>query len=220
VDAGGELVRGYSVREEADLTEFDRQVANLVAGGHARAGGLSDDDLRRLVEPLREQAERRPSADDPGRIPFAIVVTSTLVPTAEAMTRVRLRGRAGVVRLEPIEPSGFVALPELALPPESCYLVLDVDTGRDTLGVTPDDAYGRIAAAGRSPLTIDEAVAVVTHHPDVLRTRNCFSILGSRCGDRRVPALWVSGGRPRLGWCWAGNPHSWLGSASCGGRAA
>ncbi|MGQ0669203.1 MAG: DUF5701 family protein [Actinomycetota bacterium] len=21
---------------------------------------------------------------------------------------------------------------------------------------------------------------------------------------------------PRLGWCWAGNPHTWLGSASCG----
>jgi hypothetical protein len=37
-------------------------------------------------------------------------------------------------------------------------------------------------------------------------------------GDRRVPALWISGGAPKLGWCWAGNPHTWLGSASCATR--
>jgi hypothetical protein len=103
-------------------------------------------------------------------------------------------------------------------PSGAVYLLLDVDSGANTLNVTPDDALPRIAAAGRSPLTIDEAVAVVTHYPEVLRTKNCFSILGSRCGDRRVPAMWVSRGHPRLGWCWAGNPHTWLGSASCGGR--
>jgi hypothetical protein len=52
----------------------------------------------------------------------------------------------------------------------------------------------------------------------VLKTANAFSLLGSRRGDRRVPALWLSGGRPRLGWCWAGAPHFWLGSASCAER--
>ncbi len=70
----------------------------------------------------------------------------------------------------------------------------------------------------RSPLTLDEGIALITHYPDVLKTRNCFSTLGSRCGDRRVPALWLSGGRTRLGWCWGGNPHTWLGSASCATR--
>jgi Family of unknown function (DUF5701) len=84
--------------------------------------------------------------------------------------------------------------------------------------VTPDDALPRIAAAGRSPLTIEEGIAVLTHHPGILRSRNAFSLPGSRRGDKRVPALWTSKGRPRLGWCWAGNPHTWLGSASCGSR--
>ena len=37
---------------------------------------------------------------------------------------------------------------------------------------------------------------------------------------RRVPTFWVSKGAPRLGWCWAGNPHSWLGAASAAGRLA
>ena len=68
------------------------------------------------------------------------------------------------------------------------------------------------------PLTIDEGIAILTHHPDFLQKNNCFSLLASRCGDQRVPAMWISGGAPRLGWCWAGNPHTWLGSASCRSR--
>ena len=41
--------------------------------------------------------------------------------------------------------------------------------------------------------------------PSSPHARAC-SLLGSRCGDRRVTAIWVSMGAPRLGWCWAG-PH-------------
>ncbi|WFF07707.1 DUF5701 family protein [Micromonospora sp. WMMD1076] len=29
-----------------------------------------------------------------------------------------------------------------------------------------------------------------------------------------MPALWISQGAPKLGWCWFGNPHTWLGSAT------
>ena len=44
----------------------------------------------------------------------------------------------------------------------------------------------------------------------------------------RTPALWISNGTgrdgrerkgaPKLGWCWWGNRHTWLGIASCQGR--
>ena len=71
-----------------------------------------------------------------------------------------------------------------------------------------------ITAQGRLPLTIDEGLALVTLHPAALASNRCFSLVGSRCGDKRVPALWISQGAPKLGWCWYGNPHTWLGSAS------
>jgi Family of unknown function (DUF5701) len=67
-------------------------------------------------------------------------------------------------------------------------------------------------------LTVAEGVALLIQFPEFLQPNNCFSLLASRCGDKRVPALWLSEGRPKLGWCWAGNPHTWLGSASCGKR--
>ncbi|HZI97726.1 MAG TPA: DUF5701 family protein, partial [Actinomycetales bacterium] len=61
-----------------------------------------------------------------------------------------------------------------------------------------------------------------------LERNRCFMLAGSRCGDRRVPALWISSGTgkdgtanrgaPKLGWCWAGNRHTWLGHASAGSR--
>jgi hypothetical protein len=34
--------------------------------------------------------------------------------------------------------------------------------------------------------------------------------------DKRIASLWITrAGVPRLGWCFEGVPHSWLGAASC-----
>jgi hypothetical protein len=147
-----------------------------------------------------------------------------LVPSAEAAPPERCvplaehAGRKGVVDMRPTAPADYAPI-DAALPPAGfAYVAVGIDTGRDLLNVTPDDSLERILERGRSPLTIEEGVAVLTHFPGVLRTQNAFSLPGSRRGDRRVPALWISQGAPRLGWCWAGNPHTWLGSASCAGR--
>jgi uncharacterized protein DUF5701 len=112
-------------------------------------------------------------------------------------------------RFEPID----------ALPEGETYLIKDVDTGADLKNVTPNDALALIRERGRLPLTIDEGLALIAHHPEAVARNAGFSLLGSRCGDKRVPALWISENAPKLGWCWAGNPHTWLGSASCAERA-
>ena len=134
---------------------------------------------------------------------------------ADAVTRA-----GGFVGMDPVTPAEFSAIAELEIPDAPSYLLVDFDPGSEFFDVTPDDALPRILAGGRSPLTVDEGVAVLTHFPQVLVEENAFSLLGSRRGDRRVPALWLSRGRPRLGWCWAGAPHSWLGSATCAERVA
>lgn len=118
--------------------------------------------------------------------------------------------------MHPASPEEFTPIAEVELP-AAPYRLVDVDVGAEFFDVTPDDALPQILERGRSPLTIDEGIAVLLHSPDVL-AESAFSLLGSRRGDRRVPALWLSGGKPRLGWCWAGAPHSWLGSASCAER--
>jgi len=150
----------------------------------------------------------------------ASVLVSAGVRPVEAIGLVELDGRRGFTDMEADDLARFEPIDGITIAPGSTYRITDVDPGAEYLDVTPDDALPRIAAAGRSPLTIEEGIALVAEHPWLLRERRCFSLLGSRCGDRRVPALWVSkDGRPRLGWCWAGNPHGWLGSASCGARS-
>lgn len=155
-----------------------------------------------------------------GRIPFVVVVGSQLAPRDKAIGFVTLSGKAGFTEMPAEDLDRFRPIERVTLPAASAWLVTDVDAGGPFLSVTPDDALETILRDGRSPLTIDEGMALVTHVPGILKERNAFSMLGSRCGDRRVTAMWISRGRPRLGWCWAGNPHTWLGSASCGGRIA
>jgi hypothetical protein len=198
--------------------EFDRQVDTVLRKGYPALAGLSDEDFVRQVAPVRDLLRVLRPTPEVGRIPFALVVSHELVCRDRAMSRVENRGRHGETSMEPDDLTRFTPIPDLAVPCGPVYLVVDIETGRDTLNVTPDDALGVIVRQGRSPLTIDEGIAVVTHHPDVFSSKQYFSMLGSRCGDRRVTAIWCSSGHPRLGWCWAGNPHTWLGSASCGGR--
>jgi hypothetical protein len=194
--------------------EFARQVDALVATGLPTHHGLSEEAFRRSLDPLRAGL---PEPGPGGHIPFVVVVPDA--PVVEMLGAVRTAGGAGFTTMEPDDLARFRPLPELDVP-AGPYLLLDVDPGPDTLNLTPADVLPRITAAGRSPLTIAEGLAVLVSDPGVLRSANCFSLLGSRAGDKRVPALWVSARRPRLGWCYQGAPHTWLGSASCGTRRA
>ncbi len=198
--------------------EFARQIDNLIAKGYPGRAGRREDAFLQHVAPLEARLAELPTSAVAGRIAFVIVVGNELVPRDKAMPLVELGGKRGFTRMEADDLQRFTPVVGVALPLGVAYLVADVDTGGGTLNVTPCDAIETISREGRSPLTIDEGIALVTHYPEILKAKNCFSILGSRCGDRRIPAIWLSAGRPRLGWCWAGNRHTWLGSASCGGR--
>jgi hypothetical protein len=210
--------------EEAGTTlrrEFDRQIENLVQKRYPKVAGMTAHEFMKHITPLKDRIGELGMPDEEisrERIPFVIVVKSDLVPADKAMPLVDLNGRSGFIGMHPVSPKDFKPIESVTISDSMTYLLVDVDTGQCTRNVTPDEALGIITEKRRSPLTVDEGIALVTHHPQILRTHNCFSLLGSRRGDRRVTALWISGGRPRLGWCWAGNPHTWLGSASCAGR--
>ena len=197
---------------EAEI-EFDRQIDALVMTGLPEALDLAEQCFRASVEPLRDLLPA--SEPDGSAIPFVVVVPH--LPVVPVLESVHTVGGPGFTTMDDDDLARFRPLPELQVP-AGPYLLLDVDPGADTLNVPPAEVLPRLTAAGRSPLTIAEGLAVLVSDPGVLRGRNCFSLLGSRAGDKRVPALWISARRPRLGWCYQGAPHTWLGSASCAGR--
>ncbi|MGW7280969.1 DUF5701 family protein [Streptomyces sp. NPDC054844] len=210
--------------------EFDRQVRTLVALGYPALSGRTEEDFAELVAPLRAEAVAH--ARDPGqeydaaasgRVPFVLVVTRELAPIERTMPLTTLHGGRlpGFVdrSFEPGSLERFVATEQAAPPsPDGVHLLFDVERGEEFCGVVPGDAMATVAERGRSLLTIEEGVALMTHVPRILVKNKCFSVGGSRSGDRRVPAIWISQKAPKLGWCWEGNPHTWLGMASAGGR--
>ena len=157
-------------------------------------------------------------SSEQAHLPFLLVVPHTLVPTVAAVERFEVRGRTGwtdmageIGSYRPIEGLDVASAP---------YLLVEVSTGPETLNVPPGDALPMIHAAGRTPLTVDEGVALVTQLPESLTEHNAFQAVGSRADNKRIPSFWMSKGAPRLGWCWEGNPHTWLGSASAAKRLA
>lgn len=193
--------------------ELDQQVRTLHDLGYPELAGISGADLDLLVKPLYDLVPEKAE----GTIPLLLVVRNPLVPTVDAVSRWSVKGKAGWTDMAD-ELAGYRPIDGVDVPDAPVYLLLDVDTGADTLNVRPDDALPMVLARGRTPLTIDEGVALVTHLPDVFTTHNAFQALASRAGNKRIPSFWPSKGAPRLGWCWAGNPHTWLGAASAGSR--
>lgn len=206
---------------------FERQVHRLVELGYPRLCGLDESAFRELLSPLADPVAGVPEQDD---VPFVVVVTRELVRPEDTVPLLRLvDGRTpGVVDRNhaPGDLATYQPLPELGLDvldgghPPKAYLLTGIQRGEEFCNVRPEDALPVIRSRGRTPLTIDEGVAVVTHAPHLLEKNKCFMLSGSRRNDRRVPAMWISQGAPKLGWCWDGNPHTWLGVASAGGRRA
>lgn len=201
--------------------EFDRQQRTLVERGYAAAAGLAEARFVALLAPLREAACALAADADAerGTFGFVIVVRAEVVAPASAIALVRRRERAGLLAmLTADELATFAPIAAVRVPAGDVYLASAVDSGRGTRNVTPDDGVAQILADGRSPLTVEEGIALITQFPEAVATNGGISLAGSRCGDRRVTAVWISRGAPKLGWCWAGNPHTWLGIGSCARR--
>ncbi|WP_299447932.1 DUF5701 family protein [uncultured Phycicoccus sp.] len=207
--------------------ELDRQVTTLLRLGYPALAAQTESAFLRRLAPLREVADGLGglAPGRPGSVPLVLVVTGAVVDPQHTVPLLRLAPagtRPGIVDrnhgeegLAPYRP-----IPQVELPHPDAYLLLDVDRGEEFRGVRPEEALPVVLGRGRTPLTIEDGVAVVTHAPHLLAKNACFMLSGSRRGDRRVPAMWISAGAPKLGWCWDGNPHDWLGVASAGSRVA
>lgn len=200
--------------------EFEKQVATLVSKGYPKLAQLSDESFKNRLSILEQMLPKDLDVEidlEKGTLPFVIVVKSSMVQAEQAMSLIEKNGKQGITKLFPHTSDSFNTISQVEIPTSSMYLLINIDRGKETINVPPSEAMTEIKRANRSPLTIDEGIAIVTHYPEFLIKNNCFSLLASRHeGDQRVPAIWINGQKqPNLGWCWDGNPHTWLGSASC-----
>lgn len=209
--------------------ELARQVDAYVALGYPGLSGLSESDFRALFVSLEAPlADAVASGLDvtaaDARVPFVAVVTDAVVASEARVPLLRAGsgkkegildrnyGDKGISHYRPVD--------DLGVPDAPVYLLLDLDRGDEFKNVKPRDALPVIAARERSPLTIAEGLSFNAVFPDKLIKNHCFMLAGSHEGTKRVPAIWISQGTPKLGWCFQGVEHTWLGIASAAGREA
>jgi hypothetical protein len=201
------------------LKEFERQVATITKKEYSEASGMKPDEYRKIFEPLKEhirEIAQREKEMKEGHIPFVIVIKSDVIAPEKEMPLIELEGKKGYTTMDSDTIKGFKPF-EVKIPNGKAYMAVDIETGKTTLGKTPDEAIKKIKSEDRSPLTLEEGVALITHHPELLKD-NYIWVPGSRHGDDKVASLWLSEGKPRLGWVWASDSYAGWGSASCGSR--
>jgi hypothetical protein len=201
------------------LPTLPAQVDRLVSLG--ATGPLTPEELRIAAKAL---------PDRPGLLVVAGAAPSALAPL------LRRGDKAGFVVADMTDADDFAPLPDVAVPDAPVYLLEGLDRGDHLANRSPDEVYPELARTGRTPLLLTEGVQWVLQSPQVLARNACFMTIGSRLRrpngtlDARTPAVWISNGTgrdgrerrdaPKVGWCWAGNRHTWLGFASASARTA
>jgi len=163
-----------------------------------------------------------------------LVLHPGLVPASALAPLLRVNDKPGFVVTDMTDIDEFVPISSVTIPDAPLYLVSDLDRGDAMANWSPDEALPAITDAGRTPLMLTEGLHWLLQRPEALERGHCFMTIGSRLRkpggslDARTPAVWISNGTgrdgpanrdaPKVGWCWAGNRHTWLGFASAGGR--
>jgi hypothetical protein len=196
---------------------ISEQLTRLIELGLPEAAGISPEELRSHAAKLRAHPDS------------ILVVNPCIAPPSKLAPLLSRGGKRGFVVADMTDLDEFAPLEGLALPEAPLYLVHGIERGDDLANRSPNEALPELQARGRRPLTINEGLSWLLQQPDLLEPGHCFMTIGSRkkAGtglDTRTPAIWISGGSgrdgrlrrgaPKVGWCWAGNRHTWLGFAS------
>ena len=142
--------------------------------------------------------------------------------------------KSGFIAMDMTDIDRFTPIEEASTPTSPVYVVKHVDRGDHMANWSPNEALPAITAAERTPLILTEGIHWLLQQPEALERNHCFMTIGSRLRkednrlDARTPAIWISNGTgrdgadnrnaPKIGWCWAGNRHTWLGFASAATR--
>ncbi|WP_411105583.1 DUF5701 family protein [Streptomyces sp. cmx-4-9] len=198
------------------------QAERLIALGVHTLAGMSADELLAFAASAGRGDGDALLAVHPDRAP-----ASALAPL------LRRDGKPGFVVTD-MQDIDLFAPCGVDLPDAPLYLVTGLDRGDHLANWSPEEALPELTGQDRSPLVLTEGIHWLLQQPAVLERNRCFMTIGSRLRkangtlDARTPALWISNGTgrdglerrnaPKVGWCWWGNRHTWLGFASASGR--
>jgi len=207
------------------LPALSAQAERLIELGVHEIAGLSAAELRTFAA----AADAATGGDG-----ALLAVHPDHAPASALAPLLRRDTKTGFVVTDMPDVDLFTPLDTVTLPDAPLYLLTGLNRGDQMANWSPNEALPALAAEARTPLLLTEGIHWVMQQPAVLERNHCFMTIGSRLRkpngalDARTPAIWISNGTgrdgrerrnaPKVGWCWAGNRHTWLGFASATGR--
>jgi hypothetical protein len=207
------------------LPTLSAQAERLIELGVHELAGLPADDVRQFAE----------AAAQAGGDGALLAVHPDHAPASVLAPLLRRDGKPGFVVTDMPDVDRFVPC-TVELPDAPLYLVIGLDRGDHMANWSPEEVLPALTQEERTPLVLTEGIHWVLQQPAALERNHCFMTIGSRLRkangnlDARTPAIWISNGTGRdgrarrdaakVGWCWWGNRHTWLGFASAAGRRA
>ncbi|MFE5816240.1 DUF5701 family protein [Streptomyces sp. NPDC056479] len=204
------------------LAPLPVQAARLIELGVHELAGIPAGELRAF-------AKGQPTAGD-----ALLAVHPDRVPASALAPLLRRDDKPGFVVVDMPDVDDF-APHAVELPDAPLYVVTGLDRGDHMANWSPEEALPALTEDDRTPLVLTEGIHWVLQQPAALERNRCFMTIGSRLRkangtlDARTPAIWISNGTgrdgrerrnaPKVGWCWWGNRHTWLGFGSATGRA-
>jgi|SRR5690625_347387 len=209
----------YVDHDLPEISQVSAQVEKLVALGVPELAGHTTESFSNLASELLSSQG-------------LIAIHPKLVKPSVLAQLMQREGKPGFVVSDLNDLEEFHPIDEVEIPDQPLYVIYDVQRGDDMSNWSPVEALPEILSRGRRPLTVSEGISWLLQQPEALDKNRCFMTIASRKRktkgqDSRTPAIWISGGTgrdgktrrgaPKVGWCWAGNRHTWLGFASTSG---
>lgn len=209
----------YVDHELPEIPQISAQVETLVQLGIPEMAGHTTRSFLKLASEL---------------VPHhgLVAIHPELVKPSALAQLMQREGKPGFVVSDLNDLEEFHPIGEVEIPEQPLYVIHDVQRGDDMSNWSPKEALPEILSRGRRPLIVSEGISWLLQQPEALEKNRCFMTIASRKRkikglDSRTPAIWISGGTgrdgkarrgaPKIGWCWAGNRHTWLGFASTSG---
>ncbi|MGA5410136.1 DUF5701 family protein [Streptomyces lavendulocolor] len=205
------------------LPPLAAQAEHLIELGVHELAGIPADELRAFAA----------GNADSGADGALLAVHPDRAPASALAPLLRHAGKPGFVVTDMPDVDAFAPY-GITLPDAPLYLVAGPDRGDHMANWSPEEALPALTGQGRTPLMLTEGIHWVIQQPAMLERNRCFMTIGSRLRkangalDTRTPAIWISNGTgrdgrerrnaPKVGWCWWGNRHTWLGFGSASDR--
>ncbi len=205
--------------------------AALLPPLNEQAERLIELNIHKLARLSAAELRAATAVDEQGAL---FVVHPERAPASTLAGLLKRFGKQGFVVADMPDVDKFTPVKEVPLPASPTYLLSNIDRGDHMANWSPNEALPVITSDGRTPLTLTEGIHWLLQQPEMLERNHCFMTIGSRLHkddnrlDSRTPAIWISNGTgrdgaanrnaPKIGWCWAGNRHTWLGFATAATR--